>query len=156
MCPWDSDTYRFKTSMYVLPFFFSLLCCSFVVGFFECAFCLFKNKRKCQLKFRFQLCYLLWHADGLLDSKYNQLDGSWTNLRSYHSSVLAVLNVVNVLLKNLMLNLCFCHVNCQLWNVGFVFPPILWSSSWPKYFEDISLVDSSLTYVYIRFTKPII
>lgn len=39
---------------------------------------------------------LLWHTDGLLGGKFRQLKLGWSNLVSYHSSLLAVLNVVNV------------------------------------------------------------
>lgn len=39
---------------------------------------------------------LLWHTDGLLGSKLRQLRLGWSNLISYHSSLLAMLNVVNV------------------------------------------------------------
>jgi len=80
------------------------------------------------VKVAFQLGYLLWHADGLLGGTYKQLKvrlEQFKKLPFLATSCVKCSKCASCVLTNLMLNMCFCYVNHQLWACRFILPPML-------------------------------
>lgn len=142
--PWDSYMYWLETiCVYVLFFFsFILLLCG---GFFGGSF-LFLNWEEMPVKVSVFItlsalaCW--WSVRWQIEAVKVRLE-QFKKLPFLTASCVKCSKYASCILKNLMLNLCFCCINHQLWGFGFGFPPILWPSSCPKYFEDVSLVNSS-------------
>lgn len=126
-------------------YFFFLLFCWFVVGFLEVLF-LFLNWEEMPVKVSVFItlsalaCW--WSVRWQIEAVKVRLE-QFKKLLFLTASCVKCSKCASCILKNLMLNLCFCCINYQLWGFGFGFPPILWPSSCPKYFEDVSLVNSS-------------
>lgn len=107
-------------------------------GFFGCCGFQFKPRGRAGWKFQFvaQSALAHWWFVGWQVEAVKVGQEQFNKLPFLTASHVKCSRCVSCILKNLMLNLFFCYVNYQLSEFSFGFPPILWSSFRPKYFED--------------------